>query len=98
HPSEARPPGSGTGHGFGAPLTAATPLSSHLVLELDDRVASSYAGRVLRACGARVIRVEHPARPAETRRMGPFRDLSDEYDGGTMHHFLNGSKESITLD
>lgn len=74
------------------------PLSGRTVLEIDDRVASSYAGRVLAACGARVIRIEHPHRGAPTRRLGPFLDAGDEYEGGAVFHFLNGNKESITLD
>lgn len=69
-----------------------------IVLEIGDRIASAYCGKLLHRFGARVVKVELPTAPSPTRQLGPFRDVGAEYGGGAMHHFLNGGKQSVSLD
>jgi crotonobetainyl-CoA:carnitine CoA-transferase CaiB-like acyl-CoA transferase len=60
-------------------------------------VKGQFAGRILRDLGMRVIKVEPPGGdPA--RQIGPFRDDVPAPDSSLRFAFLNGGKESVTLD
>ena len=67
------------------------------VVELGERVAAPYCGRLFAESGADVIKVEPPGGDA-TRRWGPYRgDVTDPERSG-LFHFLNAGKRSVVLD
>jgi crotonobetainyl-CoA:carnitine CoA-transferase CaiB-like acyl-CoA transferase len=68
------------------------PLSDLRVLELSDRVAGSYCGKLFRDAGAQVTMVEPPGGAPARWVDSPRR--SEE----PLFHFLNGGKRSVTLD
>ena len=70
-------------------------LRDLIALDLTD-LKGQFAGRVLRDLGMRVIMVEPPGGEA-TRRTGPFKAAPDG-DSSLRFAFLNGGKESVTLD
>ena len=74
------------------------PLLERLrVVELGERVAAPYCGRLFAECGAEVIKVEPPGGdPA--RRWGPFRGDRPDPERGGLFHFLNSEKRSVVLD
>jgi crotonobetainyl-CoA:carnitine CoA-transferase CaiB-like acyl-CoA transferase len=65
-------------------------------LDLTD-LKGQFAGRVLRDLGMRVIMVEPPGGDS-TRRRGPFKADAPDSDSSLRFAFLNGGKESVTLD
>ena len=69
------------------------PLAGILVVDVTRVLAGPYCTLVLADLGARVIKVEAPARGDDTRQIGPF-------IGGKSAYFmsLNRGKESIALD
>lgn len=72
-------------------------MLEHLTaLDMTD-LTGQFAGRVLRDLGMRVIKVESPRADA-TRRIGPFKDGRPDQDSSLRFAFLNGGKESVTLD
>lgn len=70
------------------------PLAGLEVLDLTRVLAGPYCTMVLADLGARVIKVEHPARGDDTRAWGP------PFLGTESAYFLsvNRNKESLTLD
>jgi len=56
-----------------------------------------FAGRILADLGMRVVKVEPPGGDA-VRRMGPFKDDRPDREASLRFAFLNGGKESVTLD
>jgi len=56
-----------------------------------------FAGRILADLGMRVVKVEPPGGDA-VRRMGPFKDDRPDREASLRFAFLNGGKESDTLD
>ncbi len=76
----------------------ARPLLEGLtVIELGDRVAAPYCGRLFAESGARVIKVESPAGDV-TRRWGPFKGDKPDPERSGLFHFLNAEKESVVLE
>ncbi|MEZ4334412.1 MAG: CoA transferase [Myxococcota bacterium] len=72
-------------------------LEGLVVVELGDRIAAPYCGRLFAESGARVVKVESPEGD-RARQWGPFaRDRVDPERSG-MFHFLNAEKESVVLD
>ena len=71
-------------------------LGDLIALDLTD-LKGQFAGRILRDLGMRVIMVEPPG-GAATRRCGPFKDDAPGDDSSLRFAFLNGGKESVTLD
>jgi crotonobetainyl-CoA:carnitine CoA-transferase CaiB-like acyl-CoA transferase len=73
---------------------ASLPLTGIQVLEIGTSVAAPYAGWVLAALGASVIKVERPGRGDDIRYWGPpfWRDSS------TMFHTFNRGKRSLEVD
>jgi CoA:oxalate CoA-transferase len=69
------------------------PLAGILVVDVTRVLAGPYCTMVLADLGARVIKVEAPARGDDARQIGPF-------IGGKSAYFmsLNRGKESIALD
>lgn len=69
------------------------PLEGVLVVAMEQAVAAPLATRTLADLGARVIKIEHPAR-------GDFTRHYDDVAGGMAAHFvwLNRGKESVALD
>ena len=70
----------------------AGPLSDITVVDLTRLLAGPYTTMVLADLGARVVKVEHPERGDDARRVGPF-------TGGRSMYFesLNRGKESRAL-
>ena len=68
-------------------------LEGFTALDLTDG-KGQFAGRILRDLGMRVIKIEPPGGDP-VRRLGPFKDGTRE---SLRFAFLNGGKESVTLD
>ena len=76
----------------------ARPLLEGLtVIELGDRIAAPYCGRLFVESGARVIKVESPAGDV-TRGWGPFKNDRPDPERSGLFHFLNAEKESVVLE
>lgn len=74
------------------------PLSGLTVVELGHHVAGPFCTKLLAMQGARVIKVERPHLGDPTRHLGPFPgDLRDPERSG-LFLYLNGGKESVTLN
>lgn len=71
-------------------------LRDLIALDLTD-VKGQFAGRILRDLGMRVIKVEPPEGDS-ARGLGPFRDDVPDREASLRFAFLNGGKESVTLD
>src|SRR5919197_1956929 len=71
-----------------------TPLDGILVLDLTRVLSGPYCTMLLADMGARVIKVEQPAKGDDTRAWGP------PFLAGESAYFLsvNRNKESLTLD
>jgi crotonobetainyl-CoA:carnitine CoA-transferase CaiB-like acyl-CoA transferase len=71
-----------------------TPLHSVIVLDLTRVLSGPYCTMMLGDLGARVIKVEQPAKGDDTRAWGP------PFQGSESAYFLsvNRNKESLTLD
>jgi crotonobetainyl-CoA:carnitine CoA-transferase CaiB-like acyl-CoA transferase len=65
------------------------------VLELAERPAGEYCGKLLSNFGAEVIKVESPA-GSPTRRMAP--SVVPGNEGSGLFAYLNTNKKSVTLD
>lgn len=88
-------PGSSRGAGAGRSdaarrLSAAGPLTGHVVLDISSLVAGPLAGRILADLGATVLKIEAPGRPDGTRGSG-------EGPRSTFE-LLNRGKDALTLD
>ncbi|HTE84834.1 MAG TPA: CoA transferase [Dehalococcoidia bacterium] len=71
-------------------------LDGYTVLDLTD-LRGQFAGRLLADMGMRVIKVEPPGGDP-VRRLGPFKDDQARPGGSLRFAFLNGGKQSVTLD
>lgn len=67
-------------------------LAGLVVIELAERPAGEYAGKLLADLGAEVIKVERPG-GCPTRAMGPFR-----HGESALFAFFNTSKKSVEID
>ena len=72
------------------------PLSGFTVIEHAEGVAASYAGRMLAALGANVIKVEPPGEGSALRRSEPL--LTREPEASALFHYLNIDKRFVTCD
>lgn len=72
-------------------------LEGLTVIELGDRVAAPYCGRLFAESGARVIKVES-AHGDVARQWGPFPEDRPDPERSGLFHFLNAEKESVVLD
>lgn len=70
------------------------PLDGVVVLDLTRVMSGPYCSMMLGDMGARVIKIEHPARGDDTRHWGP------PFQDGESAYFLsvNRNKESVALD
>jgi crotonobetainyl-CoA:carnitine CoA-transferase CaiB-like acyl-CoA transferase len=75
-------------------MMPASPLSGLTILDLSRVLAGPYCTMLAADMGARVIKIEHPARGDDTRAWGP------PFLGGESAYFLsiNRNKESVALD
>ena len=72
-------------------------LEGLTVIELGDRVAAPYCGRLFAESGARVIKIESPAGDV-SRSWGPFKGDRPDPERSGLFHFLNAEKQSVVLD
>lgn len=72
------------------------PLDGITVIEHGAGVASSYAGRMLAAMGATVIKIEPPRAGDALRRVAP--PLTEEPAASALFHYLNAGKRFVTCD
>jgi crotonobetainyl-CoA:carnitine CoA-transferase CaiB-like acyl-CoA transferase len=72
----------------------ALPLSGIKVLELAMNLAGPFAGETLARLGADVVKVERPEGGDDARGWGP----PFLAGAGSVFHYVNGGKRSITLD
>ena len=72
-------------------------LEGLTVVELGDRVAAPYCGRLFAESGARVVKIESPTGDL-ARGWGPFPGDRPDREQGGLFHFLNADKESVVLD
>ncbi|MEX0787074.1 MAG: CoA transferase [Dehalococcoidia bacterium] len=70
-------------------------LSELTILDLTEGAAGPFCTKQFADYGARVIKVERPARGDPARRVGPFPERGSP---GATFLYLNTGKESITLD
>jgi crotonobetainyl-CoA:carnitine CoA-transferase CaiB-like acyl-CoA transferase len=69
-----------------------TALQGITIIEIAERPAGEYTGKLLADFGAEVIKVERPG-GAPTRHMGPFK-----HDESALFAYLNTNKKSVVLD
>ena len=67
-------------------------LAGLVVVELAERPAGEYCGRLLADLGAEVVKVERPG-GAPTRAMGPHRNGES-----AVFAFFNAGKKSVVID
>ena len=67
-------------------------LQGIIIIEIAERPAGEYTGKLLADFGAEVIKIERP-HGAPTRQMGPFHD-----GASTLFGYLNTNKKSLVLD
>jgi crotonobetainyl-CoA:carnitine CoA-transferase CaiB-like acyl-CoA transferase len=75
----------------------ASALAGLKVLELGDRVAASYATKLIADMGAEVIKLENP-KGDRTRRRGPFPGHIEHPEKSGLFLYLNTNKLGGTLD
>ncbi|MBH0779640.1 CaiB/BaiF CoA transferase family protein [Nocardia bovistercoris] len=71
-------------------------LAGFRVVELAERVAGEYCGKLLADFGAEVIKVERPGTGSPTRRMSPVLGAGTESSG--LFAYANTNKRSVALD
>ena len=69
-----------------------TTMAGLTIVEIAERPAGEYAGKLLADLGANVIKVEAP-NGSPTRKMGPFKD-----EESALFAYLNTNKKSVVLD
>jgi formyl-CoA transferase/CoA:oxalate CoA-transferase len=75
-------------------VTASAPLTGVTILDLSRVLAGPYCTMLAADMGARVIKIEHPAKGDDTRAWGP------PFAGGESAYYLsvNRNKESVAID
>lgn len=73
-------------------------LRGFIVVELAERVAGEYCGKLLADFGAEVIKVERPGTGSPTRAMAPLIDGRTEGENSGLFAYLNTNKKSVALD
>lgn len=74
--------------------TAYTPLADVRVLEISDRIAGAYCGKLFRDAGATVVKVE-PASGDPLRRYSATRSAVAPGVDGPLFEYLNAGKRSV---
>ena len=72
-------------------------LSGITVLELGERVAAPYCGKLFADLGAEVIKIEAPHVGDPSRRRGPFPGDVPHAERSGLYLYLNTGKRSVTL-
>lgn len=72
-------------------------LAGAVVVEIGERVAAPFAGKLLADYGATVIKLEPLAGDA-ARFAGPFPDTGPDREQSALYLYLNTGKLSVTLD
>lgn len=72
-------------------------LRHYRIVELAERVAGEYCGKLLADFGAEVIKVERPG-GSPTRAMGPFAGEEPGPERSGLFAYLNTNKRSVVLD
>jgi crotonobetainyl-CoA:carnitine CoA-transferase CaiB-like acyl-CoA transferase len=67
------------------------------VIELAERVAGEYCGKLLADFGAQVVKIECPGGGSPTRHMGPFAGDASGRERSGLFAYLNTNKKSVTL-
>jgi crotonobetainyl-CoA:carnitine CoA-transferase CaiB-like acyl-CoA transferase len=67
------------------------------VIDMGHYIAGPYCCRLMAALGANVIKVEPPW-GEHSRRLGPFRDDIPDAENSGLFHYLNASKQGVTLN
>lgn len=75
-----------------------SPLGHLVVLDLTQDRAGAYATRLMAGFGARVIKIEPRETGDQLRACGPFVGDRNSRERGIAFHWLNGGKESMSLD
>ncbi|MDD4860325.1 MAG: CoA transferase [Dehalococcoidales bacterium] len=73
-------------------------LAGTRVLDLSDFVAGQYCTRILAGFGADVIKIEEPGLGDITRSIEPFLNDEPGTERSGLFLYLNGNKQSITLN
>lgn len=73
-------------------------LRGFRVVELAERVAGEYCGKLLADFGAEVIKVERPGTGSPTRAMAPIIDGRTDGESSGLFAYLNTNKKSVALD
>jgi crotonobetainyl-CoA:carnitine CoA-transferase CaiB-like acyl-CoA transferase len=73
-------------------------LSALRILELSERVAGEYCGKLLADFGAEVVKVEMPGRGSATRHSPPFATTADAPESSGLFAYLNTNKRSVCVD
>ena len=68
------------------------------ILELADRVAGEYCGKLVADFGADVVKIEAPGRGSRTRDSGPFAAAGSTPERSGLFAYLNTNKRSVCLD
>jgi crotonobetainyl-CoA:carnitine CoA-transferase CaiB-like acyl-CoA transferase len=68
------------------------------IVELSERVAGEYCGKLLADFGAELIKVERPGTGSPTRALGPFLDDLPGTERSGLFAYLNTNKRSVALD
>lgn len=75
-------------------MTLPHPLSGIRVLEIGDRLAAAYCGKLLRDAGAEVIKIEQPGGD----RLRHYRSIDGGNGDSPFFSYLAGGKRSIVAD
>lgn len=87
-------------HHIGKQVKRVSALSHLRIVELSNRVAGEYCGKLLADFGAELLKVEMPGVGSDTRRMGPFaaETAADSLETSGLFAYLNTNKRSVCLD
>lgn len=79
-------------------LTGMSALTGFRIVEVAERVAGEYCGKLLADLGADVIKVERPGWGSPTRAMAPLIGGDDGPERSALFAYLNTSKRSVEFD
>ncbi|OBF94540.1 CoA-transferase [Mycobacterium sp. 852002-51152_SCH6134967] len=73
-------------------------LTGFRIVEVAERVAGEYCGKLLADLGADVVKVERPGRGSPTRAMAPLVGGEDGPERSALFAYLNTNKRSVEFD
>lgn len=80
-------------------MSAPTPLSGIRVVEVGDRVAAAYCGKLLRDAGADVVKLERPgADPLRRYRPAGGAEIAPGADSPYFHYLAGGKRSVVVAD